>query len=183
MRCINIPHLTIKSAIFCFSSQSCVLQFFPYLSGGVDGRPGRFFWHQYGSNWTLYYAAADKIIAAYFASKSVLLTQRQCRKDFGTNSVPDSRTIQCLVAKFRKTGSVADAHKDQHRSSFGIIPENIQNLGERLEESARKSTRRLSQETVISRTSVLSIGFLVPHLDFGSFLKSGPIFEPCLKIL
>ena len=62
-----------------------------------------------------------------------------------------------MVVKFRKAGSVADAHKDQHRSSFGIIPENIQNLGERLEESARKSTRRLSQETVISRTSVLRI--------------------------
>ena len=158
MRCINIPHLTIKSAIFCFSSQSCVLQFlFPYLSGGVDGRPGRFFWHQYGSNWTLYYAAADKIIAAYFASKSVLLTQRQCRKDFGTNSVPDRRTIQCLVVKFRNTGSVADAHKDQHRSSFGIIPENIQNLRERHVESPRKLIRPLLQETGISRTWVLRI--------------------------
>ena len=37
-----------------------------------------------------------KIIEAYFA-KSVLLTQRQCRKDFGRNNVPDGRTIQHLV--------------------------------------------------------------------------------------
>lgn len=51
-------------------------------------------------------------------------------------------------AKFRETGSVTDTHKGhsgRHRSA--IIPENIQNLRERLEESPRKSTRRLSQET------------------------------------
>ena len=60
-----------------------------------------------------------KIIEAYFATKSVLLTQRQCRRDFGRNNVPDRRTIQRLVAKFRETGSVADAHKGhsgRHRS-------------------------------------------------------------------
>ena len=51
-----------------------------------------------------------KIIEAYFA-KSVLLTQRQCKKDFGRNNVPDGRTIQHLVAKFRKIGLVANAHK------------------------------------------------------------------------
>ena len=66
-------------------------------------------------------------------------------------------TIQCLVTKFSKTGSVADAHKGWHRSSFGIIPENIQNLPEHHEESHRKSTWHLSQETGISRTSVLRI--------------------------
>ena len=66
-----------------------------------------------------------KIIEAYFAAKSVLLTKRQCRKDFGRNNLHDERTIQRLVVKFRKTGSVADAHKDRDRSSFGIIsPEN-----------------------------------------------------------
>ena len=31
--------------------------FFLYFSGGEDSRPGRFFWHQYGSNWTLHYTA------------------------------------------------------------------------------------------------------------------------------
>ena len=61
------------------------------------------------------------------------------------------------MAKFRKTRSVVDAQKGQDRSSFGIIPENIQNLRERHEDFPRKSTRRLSQETGISRTSVLRI--------------------------
>ena len=46
------------------------------------------------------------------------------------------------LPNFRKTGSVADANKGQHRSSFGIIPENIHDLWERHED-----------ETGISRTS------------------------------
>ena len=98
-----------------------------------------------------------KIIEAYFAAKSVLLTQRQCRKDFGRNNVPTGRTIQRLVAKFQKTGSVADAHKGQDRLSFGIIPENIQSLRKRHEDFPRKSTLCLSKETGILRTSVLRI--------------------------
>ena len=52
-----------------------------------------------------------KIIEAYFAAQSVVVTQWQCREDFGRNNVPDGRTIQHLVANFQKTGSVADAHK------------------------------------------------------------------------
>ena len=98
-----------------------------------------------------------KIIEVYFAAKSVLLTQQQCRKDFGRNNVPDERTIQRFVVKFRETGSVADAHKGRDRSSFGIIPENIQDLRDCHEEFPRKSTRCLLQEIGISRTSVLRI--------------------------
>ena len=98
-----------------------------------------------------------KIIEAYFAAKSVLLTQRQCRKDFGRNSVPNGRTIQHLVAKFQKTGSVGDAHKGQDCSSFGTIPENIQNLWQRHEDFPKKSTGCLSKETGIFRILVLRI--------------------------
>ena len=59
--------------------------------------------------------------------------------------------------KLRKTRSVTDTHKDRDHLSFGIIPENIQNLQERHEDLPRESTRRLSEETCISRTSVLRI--------------------------
>ena len=65
--------------------------------------------------------------------------------------------MQHLLAKFWKTLSVADAHKGRHRPSFSIIPENIQNFRERHEESPRKSTCRLSQETSVSRKSFLRI--------------------------
>ena len=147
-----------KSSLFCFSSQSCVLQFFfhifqvVYTAGLGDSfdtnmdPTGRYTTQQ-----------RIKIIEAYFATKSVLLTQWQCRRDLGRNNIPDRSIVQRLVDKFRKIENVADAHKDRHRSSFGVIPENIQNFRQRLEESPRKSTRCLSQETVISRTSVLRI--------------------------
>ena len=57
----------------------------------------------------IYYAAVDKINEGYFATKSVLLTQQQCSRDFDRNNVPDRRAIHHFVAKFRETGSVADA--------------------------------------------------------------------------
>ena len=52
---------------------------------------------------------------------------------------------------------MADAAKGRDHSSFSIIPENIQNLPECHEDFPRKSTRRLSKETGILRTSVLRI--------------------------
>ena len=93
-----------------------------------------------------------KIIEAYFTAKSVLLTQWQCRKDFGRNNVPDGRTIQRLVAKFRKTDarkprSFIVRHNSWEYSEFTGTPWGF----------PRKSTRRLSQENGISRTSVLRI--------------------------
>ena len=91
-------------------------------------------------------------IIMYFAAKSVLLTQRQCRKDFGRNNVPDGRTIQRLVAKFRKTDarkprSFIVRHNSWEYSEFTGTPWGF----------PRKSTRRLSQENGISKTSVLRI--------------------------
>ena len=82
--------------------------FVPYFSGGLDSRPGRFNTNMdpTGQFTTL---QLIKIIEAYFATKSVFLTQQQYRKDFGRNNVSDRKTIQGLVAKFWETGSVADA--------------------------------------------------------------------------
>ena len=39
------------------------------------------------------------------------LTQRQCRKELSRDKVPDRKTIERLVAKFRETESVANANK------------------------------------------------------------------------
>ena len=66
-----------------------------------------------------------KIIEAYFATKSVLLTQQQCRRDFGRNNVPDRKIIQCLVAKFWETASVADVpQRPQWSTSFKSFKSN-----------------------------------------------------------
>ena len=66
-----------------------------------------------------------KIIEAYFAAKSVLLTQRKCRKDFEKNNVPDRRTIQRLMARFRETESMADvSQRPQWSTSFKSFKSN-----------------------------------------------------------
>ena len=96
-----------KALYFVFHPKVVFYNFFPYFSGGVDSRPGRF---DTNMDPTGHYTMQQgiKIIGAYFTAKSVLLTQRQCRKDFGRNNVPDRRTIQRLKAKFRELGSVKD---------------------------------------------------------------------------
>ena len=58
--CVSVYSVVQKAPFFVFHPKVVFYNFFPYFSGGVDSRPGRFFWHQYGSNWTIYYAAADK---------------------------------------------------------------------------------------------------------------------------
>ena len=44
-----------------------------------------------------------KIVEAYFATKSIVLTQRQFRGDF-----PSRLTVRRLLDKFKETGSVGD---------------------------------------------------------------------------
>jgi len=44
-----------------------------------------------------------KIVEAYFSTKSVVLKQRQCRRDFGRDKVHNRWTFERLVAKFRET--------------------------------------------------------------------------------
>ena len=55
-----------------------------------------------------------KIVEAYFVTKLVLLTQRQYRIHFGRNEVPDKKTTENLMAKFRETGNVAYANRSQN---------------------------------------------------------------------
>ena len=100
-----------KSALICFSLQSCVLQLFPYFSGCVDSRPRSFFdanMDPTGRDTTQQWI---KIIEAYFTTKPVLLTW-QCMRGFDRNNVPDRSTIQRLAVTFRKKVSVTDGHKD-----------------------------------------------------------------------
>ena len=123
----NLPRDTDwpkKSALFCFSSQSCVLHYFFIF----------FRWCRYQA-WTV---SQDKSHPDVLYRKISSSDTTEYRKDFGRNNVPDGRTIQCLVAKFTKIGSVADCQKGWHRSSFGIILENIQNY--------RKAMRNLPEK-------------------------------------
>ena len=98
-----------KASYFVFHPIVVLYNFFKNFSGGVDSRPGRFFWHQYGSNWTIYYAAVDKNHWGILYHKISFSDRAEMRRDFGRNDVPDRRTIQCLVPKFWETGCVTDA--------------------------------------------------------------------------
>ena len=87
-----------------------------------------------------------KIAEAYIATKFVLLTQGQYRRNFGRNKAPDNRTIEHLMAKYRETGSVANASRGHSSRPRSVkTPNNIQNLGERLEEFPRKSILSLTR--------------------------------------
>jgi len=48
------------------------------------------------------------IVHAYFATKSVVQTQRQFRRDIPGRSALTWLTIKCLLDKFMDTGSVQD---------------------------------------------------------------------------
>ena len=90
-----------------------------------------------------------KIIEVYFAAKSVLLTQRQCREDFGRNNVPEGRINfgrQKVWWPQRLTLFIL-RHNSWEYSEFMGMPWRI----------PRKSTCCLSQETGILRKSFLRI--------------------------
>ena len=75
-----------------------------------------------------------KIVETYFATKLVVLTQRQCRKELGRDKVPDRKTIERLVAKFRETGSVANANKVRNGRPCSVkTPNNYRSVVEWIE--------------------------------------------------
>lgn len=106
-----------------------------------------------------------KIIETYLRTTSIIATQRQFHRDFPRASVPTRNTILALVQKFRETGSVKNKNKgNSGRRRSARTDDNIETVRRRLEESPRKSTRRLSQETALSRTSVRRILRMDLHL-------------------
>ena len=98
-----------KHPILIYIPKLCFTIFVPYFSGGLDSRPGRFFWHQYGSNWTIYYAAADKyyqgvlchkISSSYTAAMQERFWQEQCtwqkeNSTFGGEISGDRKCSRC----------------------------------------------------------------------------------------
>ena len=61
-----------------------------------------------------------KIVEAYFATKSVVLTQRQFRRDFPGRNPPSKLTIRRILEKVKETGRVGDkikGHSGRPRSA------------------------------------------------------------------
>ena len=99
-----------------------------------------------------------KIVQPYLATKSVVLIQRQFRRKFPGRKIPHRNTIKSLIQKFRDTGSVANNNKTHSGARLTArTPARVQDVRTRLEQSPRKSTRRLSQEVGISRSFVMRV--------------------------
>jgi hypothetical protein len=74
-----------------------------------------------------------KIVEAYFATKSVVLTQRQFRRDFPGRNPPSKITIRRLLETFRETGSVGDTNKgDSGRPRSARTANNIETVIQRI---------------------------------------------------
>ena len=91
----------------------------------------------------------SKILESYFSTKLVVLTQREFRREFPGRKTPYRKTITKIVEKFRNTGSVGNDNKG-HSGRYVTV----RTVRKHLEQSPRKSIRRLSQEVGISRTTV-----------------------------
>jgi hypothetical protein len=84
---------------------------------------------------------------------------KQCRELFSEKYAvggqiakpPVKLAIQDLVKKWRETGSVLNKKRSYQKRV--CTPENIDSVENRMFQSPTKSTRRLSQQTGISRTS------------------------------
>ena len=66
--------------------------------------------------------------------------------------VPSREAVRLLVNKFRETGSILNKKRNVKRHV--LTGQNLEEIGERLENSPQKALRRLAQETDISKASV-----------------------------
>lgn len=97
------------------------------------------------------------IIRNYYASKSVAYVSSKFKQEFKSRKNPVSRKhVYALVSKFEATGSIEDIAKPGRPKSVRS-EENISSLQTTFENSPKKSLRRTSSETGLSRSSIHNI--------------------------
>lgn len=95
------------------------------------------------------------IVECYVKTKSWKECDRLFVDKFKGVKVPAKRSMQQIVAKWRETGSVLNKTKNIPKRVR--TPENVDIIRQKIAQSPDKSTRRLSQETGISRQSCMRI--------------------------
>ena len=88
---------------------------------------------------------------SYVRTESCREVTRPFRDRFPDIRAPHRDTVRKLVNRFRETGSVLDRKPQITR--YVLIEENLDEIGQTLERSPRKSLSRLSQETGVSQFS------------------------------
>lgn len=88
---------------------------------------------------------------SYVVTNSCREVRRRFLTEFPDVPAPHRDTVRKLVNKFRDTGSILDKKRRVKRRV--LTEEKLDEVGERLEHTPKKSLRRLAQETGISKTS------------------------------
>jgi transposase len=76
--------------------------------------------------------------------------RRKFRRKFRDERVPSRKTIINLVNKLRTTGLLIGKEQKYNRR---VLSEKLDDIGVRLEQTRRKSLKRLAQETGVSKSS------------------------------
>ena len=88
---------------------------------------------------------------SYVRTESCSEVTRLFRDRFPDIRAPHRDTVRKLVNRFRETGSVLD--RKPQRTRHVLREENLDEIGQTLKHSLRKSLSRLSQETGVSQFS------------------------------
>ena len=84
------------------------------------------------------------IVEAYLHTGSIKETQQAFLEKYPEIKAPAKRSIQSLVKKWHKTGSVENVKKQ--RPKLVWMPEVVSDIQQQISRSPQKSTRRLSQQ-------------------------------------
>ena len=112
------------------------------------------------------------ILELYFPTKLAVIVQEQFRCEFPWRKIPHSNTIK-MIHKFRDSGSVANNKTHTGARLTARTPALVQDIRTRVEQSPRKSTRLLSPEVRISRSSMMRVS----HSDLKLFPYKVQILE------
>jgi hypothetical protein len=91
------------------------------------------------------------VVEAYVRTGSFKETRDIFHEQFPDASIPAKSTVQDLIAKWRATGSVVNARRN--RLPCVRTPGVVANIQQRILASPKKSVRKLSQQSVVKRTS------------------------------
>ena len=91
------------------------------------------------------------IVEAYLRTGSIKKTQQAFQEKYPEIKAPAKRSVQSLVKKWHETVSVKNVKKQ--RPKLVQTPKVISNIQQRILRSPQKSTRRLSQQVSVSRTT------------------------------
>jgi transposase len=110
------------------------------------------------------------ILEHYFSTRSYAECQNAFRNSFPDSLVLDKSTVQCLVERFRETGSIGEKCHSGHPSV--LSNDSLEVIRARLLQSPRKSLRKPSQQIGMTygfiQSAIKSLKLPMGCVTFGS---------------